>query len=256
MPPADPKSCAYLCNSGGHGIVSKLSANADQLKHLTPSRKQCLARDGDQLDWRNPAIIYHSPRGQLVKFFTESDRAHRPTYTRKETTKKRMRFFWWKTDGCTYSGFLLVVFCRLNLWNCVHVLHGPHFYPFKIDSRGKRCPVQSDSSLKAGDTEIQLYGSPPSFPPPKKNASVLYFHPDKAQLVHTRTCTSKPVDPDTAFIFLCLVLCVFLPSLEAADEGGAFYFVILSSFILQEQEHSSVWLPICETVSGERLQDG
>ena len=117
-----------------------------------------------------------------------------------------MKFFWWKTDGCTYD-FLLVVFCRLNLWNCVHVLHGPHLYPFKIDSRGKRCPVQSDSSLKAGDTEFQLSGSPPSFS--LKNSSVLYFHPDKAQLVHTRTCTSKPVDPDTAFIFLGLVLFFF-----------------------------------------------
>ena len=62
-PPADPKSCAYLCNSEGHGIVSKLSANADQLKHLTPSRKQSLARDGDQLEWLNLTIIYQSPRG-------------------------------------------------------------------------------------------------------------------------------------------------------------------------------------------------
>ena len=139
-----------------------------------------------------------------------------------------MKFFRWKTDGCTYD-FLLVVFCRLNLWNCVHVLHGPHFYPFKIDSRGKRCPIQSNSSLKAGDTEFQLSGSPPSFSP--RNASVLYFHPDKAQLVHTRTCTSKPVDPDTAFIFLGLVL-FFYPAWRLQMRAALF---ILSCIVI----HSS-----------------
>ena len=188
--------------------------------------------------------------GSLWSFHWKRSRTQ-ATYTRKETTKKQMKFFRWKTDGCTYD-FLLVVFCRLNLWNCVHVLHGPHFYPFKIDSRGKRCPIQSNSSLKAGDTEFQLSGSPPSFSP--RNASVLYFHPDKAQLVHTRTCTSKPVDPDTAFIFLGLVL--FFTQLGGCRWGRRFLFCHVSSFILQEQEHSSIWLPICETVSGERLQDG
>ena len=58
--------------------------------------------------------------------------------------------------------------------------------------------------------------------------------------------------PALIFLFRCVYT-----SIEATNEDGAFYVVTYTVILLeQEQEHSSVWSPICETMSDEHRLDG